>query len=89
MPIPTLEIDADCIEFAVRVRAPVDRFEVCHDLEGEGWTPSADLMSRFVEALGGRVGLHALIRPPAGRVEGAPRMVAQLRRGEQRRREIR
>ena len=72
MTIPTLEIATDCPEFAARVSAPVDRFEVCHDLEEEGWTPTVELMSRFVEALGGRIELHALIRPPAERAGGPP-----------------
>ena len=65
---PTLEIAVDCPNFASEAAVLVDRFELCCDLHQEGWTASGALMSRFLEAVGGRAEVHALIRPRMSRV---------------------
>ncbi|MAJ46527.1 MAG: hypothetical protein CBC35_04380 [Planctomycetes bacterium TMED75] len=59
----TLEIATECVEFASEAAVSVDRFEICCDLHQEGWTASGDLMSQFVDVVGGRAEVHALIRP--------------------------
>ena len=59
----TLEIATECPDFASNSAVLVDRRELCCDLHQEGWTASGALMSRFLEAVGGRAEVHALIRP--------------------------
>ena len=67
----TLEIAVDCPFFASKAAGLADRFELCCDLHQEGWTASPELMSLFIEKVGGRTPIHALIRPaPVGSSAG-------------------
>ena len=59
----SLEIAVDCPRFAEQSTELADRFEICCDLQQEGWTASSDLMQRFADSVGDQAMLHALIRP--------------------------
>jgi copper homeostasis protein CutC len=62
----TLEIPIDSIE-AAELAAPFlgrgDRFELCHDLASEGWTPKPELVRAVRSIVPSEVGVVAMIRP--------------------------
>ena len=62
----TLEIPIDSID-AAELAAPFlrqgDRFELCHDLGSEGWTPKPDLVRAVRSIVPPEVGVVAMIRP--------------------------
>lgn len=62
----TLEIPIDSID-AAELAAPFlrqgDRFELCHDLASEGWTPKAELVRAVRSLVPSEVGVVAMIRP--------------------------